>query len=127
MVRNKISAKSSWYLLIIAREVNYFIQTVVVLERPTHDVKPTFALIKQSLEFRLGNTGPFSGIELGQEFCRLVGWAEVGRATHRDGVGIDVWRLRQPWSVSTHWSYFGTHTYPTLRRFVSVTLIEERC
>jgi hypothetical protein len=37
----------------------------MIHERPARDVKAAFTPVKQSLEFRLGNTGPFSGIELG--------------------------------------------------------------
>jgi hypothetical protein len=50
------------HYLILAGEVNYLVQTVMIHECPSRHVASTLTSLEQQLEIKLGDTRPLSGI-----------------------------------------------------------------
>jgi hypothetical protein len=54
------------YYLVVIREIDHLIHTVMVPERPTRHIAPARALTKQPDKLSFGDAGSFSSIEFGQ-------------------------------------------------------------
>jgi hypothetical protein len=106
---NTVGSPSTIYLIVI-REINYAVQTIVVHERPTRRIVPAMAFPKQPDKLDLGDAGSLSGIEFVQELHRCARRrAEGRRGTLEDSIRINVCPSRRWWSGKGRQGNYKAH------------------